>query len=227
MRTVLDIETCGLPDAADYLEPVSPPANYKKEEAIAAYVAEKRAEQIERAGLDMDLCRVVAIGLQREGDTDVSVLLPGSADLAGEAEMLETFWRRILKDRNPVLVGYNLLSFDIPVLIRRSQYLGVAFPRFPVMKTWLDRYRSPHIDLMQELSFRNQQKYRSLKFYARRFGLEVTDTVKGADIAGHVERGEWDKVESHVRSDVALTMALAQRLGYLEPAQEDELEPVA
>jgi hypothetical protein len=65
-RYVFDIETAPLPEAVDYLEPAEPPANYKDPEKIAAYISSKNAENLDRCGLDVDLCRVVAIGLMNE-----------------------------------------------------------------------------------------------------------------------------------------------------------------
>src|SRR3990167_9822779 len=60
---VFDIETCPMPGCAEYLtDDIEAPANYKDPVKIAAYVAERRAKQIADAGLDLDLCEVVAIG---------------------------------------------------------------------------------------------------------------------------------------------------------------------
>lgn len=210
MRFVLDIETTGLPEAAAFAEPVAAPANYKDPEKIAAYVAEKQAEQVNRAGLDLDLCRVVAVGLLEEGLADVQVRVAKSAD--DEAEMLRDLWGALTLDRHPVLVGFNMIGFDLPVLIRRSQYLGVPYPRLV-----LDRYRTPHEDLMLKLTWNGLVRARSLKFYAKRFGIPVEDSISGADIAALVEAGDWDGVISHVTSDVKLTAALADKLSVGKP----------
>lgn len=51
--------------------------------------------------------------------------------VANEATMLELFWEavNVLKLRHePTLVGYNSHGFDLPLLIRRSILLGVAWP---------------------------------------------------------------------------------------------------
>jgi predicted PolB exonuclease-like 3'-5' exonuclease len=213
MRYILDIETCGLPDAKEFAEPVSAPGNYKDEAKIAAYVAEKQAEQVTKAGLDLDLCRIIAIGFLPEGG-DVTVLTAFDSE-ASEAAMIEAFWAHLLKVQHPVLVGFNSNGFDLPVLMRRSQYLGIAYPRLSV-----DKYRSPHIDLMQHLTWNGLVRARSLKFYARRFNIPVDDTVSGADIAALVAAGEFDKVLAHVTSDVRLTAALADRLGLFQYQQE-------
>jgi predicted PolB exonuclease-like 3'-5' exonuclease len=214
MRYAIDIETVGLPEAANYAEPVAAPANYKDPEKIAAYIAERQAEQVNRAGLDLDLCRIVAIGLLPERETAVRVFTAPSPH--DEKVMLIDLWDYLTRDRHPVLVGFNMIGFDLPVLIRRSQYLGVVYPRMV-----LDRYRTPHEDLMLKLTWNGLVKARSLKFYAKRFGIPVEDEVSGADIAGLVEAGDWDKVISHVTSDVRLTAALAERIGVLKvPAPE-------
>jgi predicted PolB exonuclease-like 3'-5' exonuclease len=213
MRWFIDIETVGLPEAAQYAEPVAAPANYRDPEKIAAYIAEKQAEQVNKAGLDLDLCRVVAIGLMVEGASVVQVLMAKDHD--EEAQMLRELWASLTKDRHPVLVGFNILGFDLPVLIRRSQYLGVPYPRMN-----LDRYRTPHHDLMLELTWRGLVRARSLKFYAKRFGIDVQDEVNGADMPVLVEAGDWDKVTSHVTSDVRLTAALAERIGVVKVTAE-------
>ena len=219
MRYVLDIETCGLPEAKDFAEPISAPSNYKDPEKIAAYVAEKNAEQIAKAGLDLDLCSIVAIGLQPERSREV--LVNTAANEEQERAMLHTLWQMLLKDRHPVLIGFNCIGFDLPVLVRRSQYLDVPHPRLVI-----DRYRTPHVDLMLKLTWNGLVRARSLKFYARRFGIPVNDEVSGADIPALVAAGEMDKVVGHVTSDVQLTAALAERLGVLEPAEEPDTEMV-
>jgi uncharacterized protein YprB with RNaseH-like and TPR domain len=214
VRFVIDIETTGLPDAAEYAtEPISAPSNWKDPEKIAAYVAEKQAEQINKAGLDLDLCRVVAVGLQREGAAGVQVLTAG--DEAEERGLLTALLSQLLKVQHPVLVGFNHVGFDLPVLMRRSQYLNVAYPRLS-----LDKYRTPHIDIMAHLTWHGLVRARSLKFYARRFGIPFDDAVSGADIPKLVESGDWNKVIAHVSSDVELTAALARRIGVLEPLAE-------
>jgi uncharacterized protein YprB with RNaseH-like and TPR domain len=215
MRYIIDIETTGLPEAAEYAtEPISAPSNWKDPDKIAAYVAEKQAEQVAKAGLDLDLCRVVAVGLQRDGAKGVQVMTAG--DEAEERGLLTALWSQLLKVQHPVLIGFNHVAFDLPVLMRRSLYLDVAYPRLS-----LDKYRTPHIDIMQHLTWNGLVRARSLKFYARRFGISIDDPVSGADIGALVEAGDWDKVISHVTSDVELTAALARRIGVIPQVEKE------
>lgn len=213
MRYVIDIETTGLPEAKDFAEPVSAPANYKDPAKIEAYIAEEQVKQVAKAGLDLDLCRIVAVGLQKEGREHVEVYT--AADEAEEATLLTNLWADLLKIQHPVLVGFNHVAFDLPVLMRRSLYLDVPYPRLS-----LDKFRTPHIDIMQHLTWNGLVRARSLKFYAKRFSIPFDDAVSGADIPALVAAGDWEKVISHVTSDVRLTAALARRVGVLAPLVE-------
>lgn len=208
-RLVFDIETAPLPDAADYLEPAEAPANYKDPAKIAAAIAEKNAENLAKCGLDCDLCRIVAVGAQLEG-SDIETV---TANDATEAQMLAWFWR-LAAGRH--LVGFNCLGFDLPVLLRRSLYLGITTPELQI-----DRFKHPQVtDLMQLLSFNGTVKFRGLAFYAKRFGFNVADALTGADVALAVTEGRWSEVEAHVKADIEKTALLASKLGYFRAVAE-------
>lgn len=205
LRFVIDIETAPLPDAAAYLEPAEPPSNYKDADKIAAYVREKNAENLSRAALDADLCRIVAIGWMREDATDPTVVYVDQPE--HEESVLTEFWRDV---NQHVTVGYNTIGFDLPILVRRSLYLGVTHPFVN-----LDKYRSNHIDLQQRLSYNGAMKFRSLSFYCKRFGIPCGDDSTGSQVGQLVIDGKWDEIAAHCRADVVKTKALAERIGLL------------
>jgi predicted PolB exonuclease-like 3'-5' exonuclease len=206
-RVVLDIETCALADADGFLEPVAAPANYKDPEKIRAYQDEKRAELLGRCALDPDLCKVVAVGMWADqGAPEVWSLDEDDDD---EEQLIGRAWTAIRSAQT--VVGFNILGFDLPVLIRRSQYLGIAVPFIN-----LDRYRTPHVDLMERLSFNGKLRYRGLDFYCKRFGIAVEDAHSGRHIAELIAGGDWDAVVKHCQADVIKTRALAERLGYMQ-----------
>jgi hypothetical protein len=200
-RYVFDIETAPLPEAVDYLEQPDPPANYKDPDKISAYLAAKHKENLDRCGLDVDLCRVVAIGLMNER-MDVPMVIMGD----DEAALLRVFWQTVAGSH---LIGFNCLAFDLPVLFRRSLYLGVKAPSIGI-----DRFKHPDVtDLQMVLSFNGALKLRGLSFYARRFGVDVPDALTGADIAKAVAEQRWADVEAHVTADVQKTAGLAGKVG--------------
>lgn len=218
---VFDIETCPMPDCRDYLtDPVEAPSNYKDPAKIAAYIEEKRLKQIADAGLDLDLCEIAAIGWSMNALVEVPVYAQ-TRGTTPEAEMLDGFWRfvRTIQRDGGVLVGFNVLHFDLPILLRRSLYLGVPTPAIAV-----DKYRHDGvIDVADVLTYGGRCTWRSLGFYAKRFGIPHDDSVKGEDVPALVASGRWDSIAAHVRADVATTTALAQRIGVIhqpQPAEE-------
>ncbi len=210
-----DCETTAIADAASYdFEPIEAPSNWKDPVKIAAYLTEKRQERTDRAALDPDLCRVVCLVMAR-GDNG-SLVTISARDEAEEAALLSQ-WALAAVERG-ALVGFNCLSFDLPVLIRRCQYLGVEPPQLD-----LHKYHSADvIDLMQVLSFNGAIKAHSQAFYQRRFGIATGDTTKGSEIPALVVAGEWAKVEDHCRADVDGLRQLAARLGIWPKRQTEE-----
>jgi hypothetical protein len=208
---VLDIETFALDEAADFIEEPSAPANYKDETKIAAYITDAKAKAVSRCALDPDLCRIVAIGVSDDAGTHVEI----APNVDQERVALSLAWLALA--RHQWAIGFNLLSFDLPVMIRRSQYLGVEIPQCAFN---LDKYRTAHIDLMERLSFNGKIKAHSLSFYCRRFGIAVDDDTTGKDVDALVRAGDWEAVSAHCRSDVLKTRLLAERLGYVASAVE-------
>lgn len=202
---IVDVECVGIDRAQDYLEPVEAPDNYKKPEAIEKYIAEATAKAIDRCGLDPDLCKIVALGLGFVAGGDHVTICRNEGE---EADALKRLWRHVEPSSGiqPIL-SFNGFGYDLPVLMRRSQYLGVAHPVIS-----LDRYRSPHIDLMQRLTWNGAIKAHKLSFYASRFGWPIVDTVDGSQIAALVKAGDWAAVESHCLNDLAQTRFIAQKL---------------
>jgi DNA polymerase elongation subunit (family B) len=203
-KIVIDIESCASPSAAQLLDPVRAPKHFKDPAKIDAYCRDEFEKRVTNAGLEADLCEIVAVGWQHADENCGHVFTRASSH---ERELLTALWQEI---EQRAIIGFNVLGFDLPVLVRRSQILEVPYPRLN-----LDRYRTPHVDLLETLTFNGKLTYRTLGFYARLFGIPNHDQHKGADIAQLVAKEDWGAVANHCRSDVELTAALARRLGYL------------
>ena len=215
---VFDIETMSLLGVEQYItEPIEAPSNWKDPDKIARYIAEARQRQIEKAALDLDLCEIAAIG--------IGLPLAAYAQTRGttsEEDMLRGFWRftQNTQREGGVLVGFNILSFDLPILLRRSLYLGIETPPIAV-----DKYRHDGVvDVLDVLTFSGKVTMRSLAFYCRRFGVPFDDRIDGAQVPGLAAAWLWDHVETHARADMAAITALAARLGLI---YVPTLEPVA
>lgn len=233
---VFDLETAGLPNAADFLEPIpdavpdeSPieadkrlvdPAKIaadidKKHLArieanrdAQAKVEQRRVERIQKAALDWNVGRIVALAWWTEHGGAVVRLCQNETE---ERAAVVEFW---IECRHRALVGFAIKGFDLRFLIQRSRLLSIPHP-------WLDlgKYtRKGVYDLFLDLTF-NDGTYdsgpmrRTLKAFSKRFGIAVNDDIDGAEIPALVDAGEWEKVKQHVESDLGLTLALAHRLG--------------
>ncbi len=236
---VFDLETAAIDGAADFVPPPEPlpepdldavqaARNLKDPAKVAADLEQRKAkamqdhaekarkaeqdyiDKLAKASCDFNLARIVAIGYQQNGVTVVETC----ADEAEERAALAAFW---IATKGYDLLGFRIRTFDVPMLMARSRYLGVPYPAFD-----LGRYsRGRLIDLWDVLTF-GLSDYdtttvmpRGLKSYAKRYGLHVADDVNGADIGALVAAGEWLKVIAHVTSDVTITADLARRLGLL------------
>lgn len=210
---VLDIETRALPEAAQWFDPVKPKANLVDPVKIAADIAEKEAARADGFGLDPDTCQTLAIGYAVVGGGDPFCdVTMGNEKI--EKDAIEHLWWEYGKSADTRLVTFYGRQFDLPVLLRRSMYLGIKHPRIS-----LDRWKSPHIDVWDALTFGGALRTaHSLAFYARRCGFTTLDKVDGADIGKLAAAGEWEKIREHCLSDVGLTHALAAKLGLLEAA---------
>jgi uncharacterized protein YprB with RNaseH-like and TPR domain len=207
---VFDIETCGIDNAADYLEPVQAAKNLKDPEKVSADIAQRTSERDAKLALDYNVGRICAIAWWTQEAGTECCLCP---DEATEEVALRTFWAT---SKHRTLVGFNIKSFDLRFLTQRSRFLNVPYPRLD-----LGKYSKQGItDLFLDLTFGDGQydqgaMRRTLHAFCRRFGIAVTDTITGADIPALVAANDWASVEAHVCADVALELALAQRLGII------------
>jgi len=221
LSLAFDLETVPIDGVDEFIEPVSAPGNYKKPEAIASYVHEKMIEKRSKAALDPALCRIVALGWQREDEK--APVVGVAPDEGAEDQLLQAFWE--MAARAPNWVGFAIKQFDIPVLLFRSLWYGIHHPN--VMDK-LNKYRDMGaIDLMLRLSANGVSPYHSLQFYCRRLGLTTltADEVTGAQIGELVALGQWQAIEGHCRADVERTVALAQRMQVWHGVSEPVARP--
>lgn len=208
---IVDIETCALDDAAAYVDLVEPDSRLKDPVKIADSIAEKTRARDSKFGLDRNTGQLAALGWWTEEDG----LLAGTCQEDGdEKRLLAEFWR-VAQYR--MIITFNGRSFDLPFMLQRSLYLRVPCP----VSMELSPYRSggDNVDLFLRLTYGDKAGIcmrQTLGAFCRRLGIPHDDTLKGADIQGYVDAGEWDRVLAHVRDDVMSTVAIARRVGYVQ-----------
>lgn len=212
----VDIETAVNPKALDWLEPVKPDARLKDPEKIKASIEDKTAERNEKLALDWDCCRIVALGWVDVGSNEPWCECCETEE--EEKSALTYFWKTY-REHETKLVTFNGHKFDLPILRTRSIDLDVPHP-----KVNINRFKSPHLDVAHELTMDGARQYpHSLSFYAKKYGFTTLDKVAGADIGKLVEQKNWEAIRQHCLSDVGLTHAVANRLGLLQLAPQQDV----
>ncbi len=241
-RLFFDIETRADTEAPTRLPEPEAPANYKDPAKIAAYIAEKKAAQIAQAALDPDMGSVssLAFRLGERDQTCVHILVPDSGDIdyARETEdlgchlsvylhddkqeraqmecaLLEAFWAAFA-EADGDCCGYNILGFDLPFLQRRSMALNV---KPPIVLPRLSKYQTDPVRDLYGLLY-NWQPGKGLKAVAKLYGLpNALPDLDGGEVAAM----DWRVEAAYVANDVALVVALHQRMeGYYWPKPDDE-----
>lgn len=195
-----DIETKANEKALEFLEEPSPPSNYKNPETIAKFIEEKTAEQIERAALDADYGKVVAIGVKiDDGEISSRLVVDGTT----ESDIIRWFWKLFMENRGQCC-GYNIIGFDLPYLMRRSFDLNITIPHKPDLR----RYQNyPTCDLMGVLY--NWNTPRGLKWVCERYGIEnPLPDIDGSQVKDMTPQ----MLKAYVENDVELVYKLYSRM---------------
>lgn len=206
-RLFFDIETMANPEAVDLMPQPKAPMNLRDAEKIAQAIEEKKREMIENAALDADYGRIVSIGMSN-GVTFVLLneeVFPGANDSMSEQKMLERFWREF-SNCDGRCVGYNILGFDLPYLLRRSMALGVKPSILPVTA----RYRTePVTDLMMILYNWGSEKFKGLKQVAKLYG--ITNACEGMD-GSMVKEMSVEDIIRYQKNDVQMVIDLYHKM---------------
>lgn len=222
-RMFFDIETQANPENLELAPEPKAAANLKDPEKIAADIAAKKQALIDMAALDPDYGKVLSIGYATDVDGPIMTYAVGQCVnieyytdphnavlikeiLLTEQDLLSHFWN-VFTDCRGHCVGYNILGFDLPYLLRRSMALGVKVPFVPS----LARYRTdPVTDLMAILYNWGADKYKGLKQVAKLYGIpnncpDMDGSQISADTPAQI-------LHTYQASDVQLVIDLYQKM---------------
>lgn len=221
MILYLDIETAPNRDMVAHVDAPIPataddaPKNYKNPETIDNWIikenANRNAAYIDRIGkmsLDIDFARITELGYALgDGDVQVSQV----SEEKSEWDVLHDFWAAMRTSASRIC-GFNILGFDLPIILRRSLMVHVT----PTCAIDMRRYSTASvIDLMQLFYHWGQApgpRYRGLKAICEMHGIEN----KFPDLDGSM-MGEMDTPTraAYCANDVTMVRALAGRMkGY-------------
>lgn len=208
---------------------VTAPGNYKDPVKIAEFIDAKRTEiqaasiqalEDEIASLSLDgtwgqiVCVAWAIS-----DGPIQHIEVGELSLGSEREMLDELfgqWRsqvgKSTYGTRPVVVGHNVIAFDIPYLWRRGVIHGVRPP------LWLPRNPKPWAETVFDTmtQWAGDRGRISMDDLCVALGLPGKDGMTGKDVWPAVQAGKLDEVVSYCRADIERTRAIHQRMTFKE-----------
>ena len=208
----LDIET--IPNQSpEYAEAVrkgiTAPAQYKKPESIAQWIAdngdEAAKEQVAKTSFDPAFGHICTIGWA-VGDGDVQV--HHATVVEGEIGVVESFLNALPTLGMNRFIGHYISGFDLRFILCRAIVLGVKLPSkvtFPrEFKPWGDEV----FDTMTAWAGRDRISQDNL---CRALGLDCKGDFDGSMVAEAWANGEHDKIAEYCKRDVETVRAIHRR----------------
>jgi predicted PolB exonuclease-like 3'-5' exonuclease len=212
---VFDIET--VPDVAGLrrVHKLLPALN---DQDVLEWATQQRRVATGNDFLPPHLNKVIAIACAlREGDSFRVWSLGEASD--PEPELIRRFYDGI--DRfTPQLVSWNGSGFDLPVLNHRALIHGITGAKFWDwgdddrefrFNSYLNRYHTRHIDLMDVLAAYQARCYASLDAMARLAGFPGKLGMEGREVHAAYLAGRHDDIRRYCETDVMNTYLLYLR----------------
>jgi predicted PolB exonuclease-like 3'-5' exonuclease len=171
----------------------------------------------EKSPLYSEYGKIVVISCGGFKDDEVATISFSSED--NEAQILNDFYsffyKKLLKNSNTCIVGYNINTFDIPFIIKRSFVNNIAKipPIFRIFdkKPWELSAKFKDIFVLWQMNTRN---FVSLDAVASCLGLEThKDTMDGSMVGStfYIDNN-LEKIVNYCEMDVVLTGKVMKRL---------------
>ncbi|OCG04299.1 hypothetical protein A9G15_04155 [Gilliamella apis] len=218
-----DIET--IPTQSEHLKNhvqtnLTPPANYKKQETIDAWIEENKDLAYRKTALNGGFGQIVCIGYAIN-DNDVRTIY--FDDWAtSEGDILKTFFNELIEcyrpsaDITPHFIGHNIENFDLRFIYQRAIVLGVKPPAFLPLNS--KSYNNMYIfDTMTEWA--GKRNYVSLNEIC--FSLDIQpkrDEIDGSKVWDFVKEGKLKQVADYCADDVEKVRAIYKRITFQDVA---------
>ena len=206
---VFDIET--VPDAAG-LRRAHNLGSELSDIAVIEWIAQRRRAQTGSDFQPLPFQRVVAIACALRDGTGFKVASVGTPE-DDEPELVRRFFDLIDK-HTPQLVSWNGGGFDLPVLNYRALIHGVTAAKYWdwgdddrefKFNSYLGRYHTRHLDLMDVLAMYQPRATAGLDTMARLCGFPGKLGMNGSEVHAAVAAGKLDDVRRYCETDVMNT----------------------
>jgi predicted PolB exonuclease-like 3'-5' exonuclease len=223
---VFDIET--VPDVAGLRRVNALPASLTDADVLDWALQQRRAVT-GNDFLPLQFQRVVAIACALRDEAGLRVASVGAID-DPEVELIRRFFDLIEK-HTPQLVSWNGGGFDLPVLNHRALIHGLTAARFWEWgdedrdfryNSYLGRYHTRHLDLMDLLAMYQPRNNAKLDDMARLSGFPGKLGLDGAEVRAAYDAGRLDEIRRYCETDALNTYLLFLRFQLLRGCFKSE-----
>ncbi len=203
----VDLETIADPLAISMLPEPKPKGNLKDPEKIKADIADKKAKQIAKMGLEPFQSLICVFGWENNKGESGQIKLK---DDKSERTLLKEAWG-IIKQHDR-LISFNGNGFDVPMMKIHS-ILNQITPTMDISTKKYGSLNSNHIDLRNILFQGDAFAKGTLDFICKRvLGIGKTEGMDGSLVQGYWDDGRIDEIAAYCKDDVSRTMELFERM---------------
>lgn len=198
--------------AASVRESLTAPAQYKKPESIAKWLAENGdeavADIIANTSFDPALGHICCISWAIE-DGKVQSEFSLHAGGANEASVIRSFFARLPTIGRNRFIGHFITGFDLRFILNRAIILGVPLPH----KTLFPRDTKPWGDETFDTMFAwaGAKGKISQDNLCKALGLETKQGMDGSKVAEAWANGEHERIAEYCRRDVETVRAIYRK----------------
>jgi 3'-5' exonuclease len=195
---------------------LTPPSNYRKQEAIDAWIEEHKDVVYRKTALNGGFGQIVCIGYAINDENVRVIYFDDWA--SSEKQILQTFFDDLIKcyrpssDITPHFVGHNIENFDLRFIYQRAIVLGVIPPAFLPLNS--KSYNNMYIfDTMTEWA--GKRNYVSLNEVCLSLGLDPKDDdIDGSKVWDFVQEGKIKQVANYCAADVEKVRSIHKRMTF-------------
>lgn len=187
-------------------------------------------EQYRKTACDAALGRILCIGYSEQNETGTIIShgcfgwREATQDFEPDEKMiLAEFWQfiRSFNLNGDIIIGHNILDFDLPFIMQRSFTCGVR----PTVDFFFSKYRrAPIFDTMRVWDCWKWGNSTSLKKLAYALGLECPKAggITGENIYDAYLEGRFEEIYRYCMRDVKVTRNVWRKMNFTYPAEKPE-----
>jgi len=113
-------------------------------------------------------------------------------DYENETSLIEDFLNWFLIVRDKILIGYNILKVDVPLLLIKSQTLPESNDFF------LKINKCNIVDLHVILTFLNEGRIRGFKGWCKEFRIPFDPPITGSQINEFITKKRYEEIQKYI-----------------------------